>query len=586
MQKRVFVEGLLVHCFSLPFCRRAQIRIFVFRQPRSIMKNRCFLLITLISLVSASCATREIHRRFDAIEQAAQSHPDSTLALLHAIPQEKLTTRGLQARYALLNAKLLYKNFIDTADLAVIAPAVAYYAKHGSVKDKMETAYYQGCILQNGGSYSEASNSLTDALSLAEKMGDSFTAGLINASLSVLYNSLHNYSEQRLYAERAVKSFEEENNKDYSQYARVLLGVAQHNLRNYADAEAIYKEILNHGNPDEINRQEAMVHLALTQAARPDIKVDEADSLFTRVLAETGTLPTQNMWGAYAYVLDKKGRQDEADGIYAKLDTADIINYGWYALSLYERKHYQQAFDHLSASITHQSEILNVALSQAAMKTHREQAVQRQIKAEEDAKMQRMIFTLIIALFLVVSAFLFLLIWHRYNRVRDEKIRLEQMAEQVHRQLNEMEKSVSATRKDSLQESYIRLYQSRFKEMGILYERLCYAERHGSESQVILSEVKRMLKGIQMDTGGSRRFEDMIDERLNGIMARFRKDFPRRPEKDYRLMSFVIAGFDANTIALLLDMPSTASVHMRKSRLKSLILASDNEKKNKYLKFF
>lgn len=547
---------------------------------------RPLLLIVLVAFVSVSCSIQETYHCFDEIDHLAQSSPDSALELLRSIPQERLSTAALHARYSLLNAKLLYKNFIDTSDLAVIASAVSYYSKHGSLKRKMETAYYQGCILQNKASYTEAVISLTDALIISEQIEDSFTAGLICSSLSVLYNNLHNYSEQLAYADKAVTLFKQTSDQNYIQYARILQGVAHHNLRNYAEAAAIYKDILYNGQPDEINRQDAIAHLALTQASRPNKEVDEAVALFDKLLLETGSLPTQNMWGAYAYVLDKTGRSTEADAIYSNLDTTDIVNYGWYALTLYERKQYQQAFDCLSASITHQSDILNIALSQAAIKAQKEQAEQRQIMAEEAAKKQKLVFWLTAALILCLFAFASVLIWHRYRIIREDNIRLEQMAERVHRQMEQMESKPGASSCDSLQESYIRLYQSRFKEMGILYERLCYAEKHGSESQVILSEVRRMLKGIQMDSGGCRRFEDMIDERLNGVMARFRRDFPRRSEKDYRLMSFVIAGFDANTVALLLDMPSTAAVHMRKSRLKSLILTSDNQKKNNYLKYF
>ncbi|MBP5382889.1 MAG: hypothetical protein J6Y45_06005 [Bacteroidales bacterium] len=545
-----------------------------------------FLFVIIVSLVASSCSTREIRHRLNEVEQCVQLSPDSALRMLYGISQKSLTTNSLQAKYALLHAKLLYKNFIDTTDLSIIAPAVNYYPSHGALKDKMETFYYHGCILQNRGAYSDAVICLTDALALAEQINDSFTAGLISASLSVLYNNLHNYSEQLLYADKAVKQFEMKSSKDYIQYAQILQGIAHHNLRHYQEAETIYKEMLNKGHPDAVNRQDALAHLALTQASRPDKKVDEAEVLFAKVLDETGSLPSRNMWGAYAYILDRKGRREDANKIYARLDTSDIVNYGWYALTLYERKQYQKAYDYLSASISHQSEILNIALSQATMKAHRERAVQQQNKAEKDARIQRIIYSLAIALLLVVFALMFLLIWRRYERTRDESIRLKELTERIHRQLKEVESKMISSSSVSLEESYIRLYQSRFKEMGILYERLCYAERHGSEAQVILSEVKRMLKGIQMDSGGSRRFEDMIDEQLDGIMAQFRKDFPRRSEKDYRLMSFIIAGFDANTTAFLLGLPSTAAVHMRKSRLKAAVMSSNERIINRYLKFF
>ena len=69
-------------------------------------------------------------------------------------------------------------------------------------------------------------------------------------------------------------------------------------------------------------------------------------------------------------------------------------------------------------------------------------------------------------------------------------------------------------------------------------------------------------------------------------MTRFRQDFPGRPETDYRLMSFVIAGFDATTVTLLLNMPSAGAAYTRKSRLKQTIAAAGGQKNAAYLRYF
>ena len=95
-----------------------------------------------------------------------------------------------------------------------------------------------------------------------------------------------------------------------------------------------------------------------------------------------------------------------------------------------------------------------------------------------------------------------------------------------------------------------------------------------------------MLKEINGDRSGHLRFEKMIDKSLNNIMKHFRDDFPNYNENDYRFVSYVIVGFDATTLSVIFDMPSQASVYMRKSRIKKQIINSGSDYKQSYLEMF
>ena len=545
------------------------------------MRHSLLLLLGALLLLTG-CQAGETAARLREIDACARTAPDSALIRLRAVPEASLTSAPLQAKYSLLHAKLLYKNFIDTTDLHIIAPATAWYANHGTPVERIETRYYRGCILLNREEYPEAAIALSEAADLAAQAGESHLEGLICASLSLLYNRQHNYAEQLAYAERSSACFEASGEKDYRQYADILRGVALHNQRRFEEAAALYRAVLA-DHPDRTNRRDAMAHLALTQTARSDNRVAEADSLFSAVLAETGKLPNRNMWGAYAYILDLQHRPAEADAIYARLDTADLVNYGWYARSLCARGDYRNAYRYLSASIEHQSDLLNIALTQAAQKGRQERAEALRQEAENANRVQRLTYLAIILLILAVAGLFFVVIRQRYKRIREENARLAQVAESVHAQLQEME---TAPAGDSLQDAYIRLYQSQFKEIGILHEALLYSDSHGTAPQRVLAEVRRLVKDIREDTAGNRRFEEMIDAKLSGVMTRFRADFPGRPESDYRLMSFIIAGFDATTLALLLDLPSNAAAYMRKSRLKSLVASAAPDKRKAYLRYF
>lgn len=59
-------------------------------------------------------------------------------------------------------------------------------------------------------------------------------------------------------------------------------------------------------------------------------------------------------------------------------------------------------------------------------------------------------------------------------------------------------------------------------------------------------------------------------------MIKLRTDFPKFKEDDFRLLSYVIAGFEAKTIATLMDV-TPGSVYTRKSRMKDKILSASTE---------
>ena len=377
--------------------------------------------------------------------------------------------------------------------------------------------------------------------------------------------------------------FDKGHNKNYRQYAEILMGIAYHNQRLYKEAESLYQEVLQQ-DPDSVNLQDARAHLALTKVSQWDLDVSEADSLFSLVLQETGSLPTQNMWGAYAYVNDILDRRREADAIYARLDTTNLVNYGWFARSLYSRGQYRKAYDCLSSSILHQSDILNVALTQAVQKMQKEKIEEVKNHEKSNREKQRLLYLLVIV-FIVGAAGLLYWRWRcHYYRVLEENHRLTEMVNLSRERLEEIETHKPS--EDTLQNAYIRLFQSQFREIGVLYDTLQYAERHGMATQQLLAEVRKIVTDIREDAKGNNTFERAIDNKLNGIISSFRADFPGRPESDYRLMSYIIAGFDATTISTLFNLSSNAAAHMRKARLKRLIYNAEEVKQKAYLRYF
>ena len=116
-----------------------------------------------------------------------------------------------------------------------------------------------------------------------------------------------------------------------------------------------------------------------------------------------------------------------------------------------------------------------------------------------------------------------------------------------------------------LRSEHAQMYKSQFKALGDLCETFIRSKEQRDSHRMVYEKVKDMLKEINGDKAAHMRFERMINKTLNNIMKHFRDDFPNYTENDYRFISYVFVGFDATTLSVIFDMPSQASVYMKKS---------------------
>ena len=100
---------------------------------------RYFLLFIILLFGVLSC--RDV--RLSDIESYIDSRPDSALAAIRQIDTTALRGRAVKAKYSLLHAMALDKNYIDTADTRIVQPAIDWYSRHGSPEEKL-TAYLRG----------------------------------------------------------------------------------------------------------------------------------------------------------------------------------------------------------------------------------------------------------------------------------------------------------------------------------------------------------------------------------------------------------------------------------------------------------
>ena len=170
------------------------------------MKKSSVVLI-FFSAIVLSCGNPQVTQQLDAAETVMGEHPDSALAIIRAIDTLSLKTRSVAARYSLLRAMALDKNYIDTTDISIIRPAVEYYSRRGTASEMMRAFFYRGVISANRGEDDEAMRYYLLALKDSAKVADDHYKELVNSAISDIFSRNNNPEQELLYTQDALRYY-------------------------------------------------------------------------------------------------------------------------------------------------------------------------------------------------------------------------------------------------------------------------------------------------------------------------------------------------------------------------------------------
>lgn len=172
------------------------------------MNIRHTLCIILLGFLIAACAdTTEVEKYLAAADVHMEENPQMALETLESIDREMLTTRKVQAKFALLYTMALDKNYIDVASDSIIAPAVRYYQNHGTAKDKLLTYYYNGVISLNAGDTERAMENYVEAERYVGECGDKKAIAILYKAKMAIYSDLYEHDKAILQGKLAAQYF-------------------------------------------------------------------------------------------------------------------------------------------------------------------------------------------------------------------------------------------------------------------------------------------------------------------------------------------------------------------------------------------
>ena len=542
-----------------------------------------------MSILLVSCDNRQTKSLLQDVETYIQERPDSALRVLRKVDSLTLNTKSLRARYSLLFAMALDKNYIDTTALSILEPTVAYYERLGSPQDKMLSCYYLGRIYANRKDYPNAVIFYSQALR-ESSADDYYHKGLAYEALANAYSASFNTEEELRNAILAHDCFDKIRDKNLA-LSRYKIAQAYHNNEQFDLADSLYSSVYSGLDSTSKLAFYAMEDQVSNDLQREGPDVERDLRLLEYVAEHRGNL-TLTSYYEYAYLLLLIGNKSTAENILSQLseidesvETMEIR----YRIAKYE-EHDKEALTLLKGLLLYQNDVVKKQLAQSVFKAQSDYYRLTAEVSEQKSTIANQRSVIILIASLMMAGLLYIVFMKRKTALIREKDRLAQAVEESERLLETVRnrakqekeerdkdifdlKSRNERERDKIKElrdMYVSLYQKRFYEIGKYYDA---ASSHRLESikekayHDVISSTQALFEEIASGSEGQKKFEARINADLDDIVSKIRSDFPKLKDDDIRFICYLIVGYDTSTISFLMDI-SKENVRVKKHRLR------------------
>ncbi len=517
------------------------------------------LILLILSLGLYSCDRHGVMAHLSEIESYIDSRPDSALAAIRQIDTAGLRGRAVKAKYSLLHAIALDKNYIDTADTRIVQPAVDWYDRHGSPEERLKAYMYLGTEQYNAGRYNQAIVSFSKAAEFADKVEDQNLLGILYSRMADTFTMTRDHSEAAGYIEMSRKCFRQGGRKDHENYERLREAENLLQRRKIREADSCYNALLTDSTTMGIIKGKACMDYAMFLLSLPNSDEGRAMKLFSDALNYGCQFEDSSQLYAYAYLLGRNGNKEEADAIWKRTqinDTKDRYNYNfWKHYDCVRQGNHKDAYKYLWLAMTAHDTIIKNSFANSAANSHSFYLKTNKAQQEKKIQGQRIgvIIVLLLCLILVLtSAVIFQLYQNAVRKRKEEKERMTIAIENIKEQL--------------LNNKEANTKRARFSFLADVYED-AYRNNPNDEqaSENLTNVLRKRIGNLKSDPEAQRNFELMIDNEMDGIMSKFKKDCPALTESEYRMASYYFAGFDNTTVMIIMGISSLENTRSRKS---------------------
>lgn len=455
------------------------------------MNIRHALYIILQGFLIVACAdTTEVERYLDAADVHMEENPQMALETLESIDRKMLTTRKVQAKFALLYTMALDKNYIDVASDSIIAPAVRYYQNHGTAKDKLLTYYYNGVISLNAGDTERAMENYVEAERYVKGCNDN---GII-ARLYTAKMSLYRYSydfESALHQEEIASSYFLKA-KDTLRYFTTLNDIASLQMQlGLYDKAYQHLDILN-SHWQYLNEYHKSRYFSnMLYLSQIDTIVD-TDSILNEYLTKVPSLQYIDLINvANAYIsISNYTAALESITKYSDSGGDDNASYYWTLALVYE------GLQDYESSVNAFKEYFNITGAENVDILESETKFVEDRYLAELKSVKQSLYLVIVSLSLIIFLLLLIILFQRIKKMKEEK--------RIQKIKFDEERKVIVGEKEQVEAKYVLLKEEKeetermFASLKAEIEQLKKIRKDKSIDKDILSSVEQRLNVLNM----------------------------------------------------------------------------------------
>ena len=505
-----------------------------------------------------------------------------------------------EALSSLEETAALERSGVDVTDLDILKPALSYIPQYGEDGQKMMLWYYLGRIQYNRDELVDAAVSFERAEELAKRVGNPHFEGLINRSLAGVFNRTMNVREDSLHLRKAVNAFLVAGDTMHAAEAGLRLAAAYYNDRVWDKAHAQFMRVRTDvmKNDQLAFRYRLSLGSFLLDAPGKYGDASLALRLFEEARAFSTTFPVEKSID-YGYSLTLAGRETEGIRIWDSLERAQPerlmqLDYRRYCF-LTRKKETEKALFYLERSARGQDSILRIQTSEMVSRSQRNYlealASEEQAESERARDQQKAVLAgSVLLIFLLALTGVIVVQNERTQRLASQQTledtkrlvsRLEDAEKRYLTRIHTLRRDIRNTRSalEAARSDYLYLFRSSYRKLGELFEARYYAK-----SDVSLSKkVADILKTIDGGPGGNLQLLRFIEDKLDHPVSGLQTDIPDLKEEEIWLFCYLVIGYDASFISLLMDVGSINTVYSRKKRLLERIKKLPPARAKRYL---
>lgn len=544
----------------------------------------------LLLLAATLCGCSD-HPRTTALLAQAEAllteRPDSALQLLRQLPAERLGSRALKARYALLTAEACARAGSDAETDSLLDAAWDYYRNRpDEVRNRCRTRYYQGRSRLRRGDKPGALRLFLEVEEELLRVDEPYYRGLLCLRIGeVHYAELDFAGAYRRFREARNLFMRSERPR---QTVEALLGMTSSALR-MRDPERARRDCtlaldLADELQDEVLAGRCLACFATLYTVSDRERIP--DELLQRIDRSVRGDTTATGLRTLAHVQLLRQHPDSARrtlalaiGRTTRSEERPIELYTAYRIET-QAGCYREA-----ARMIHRFIFLNDSLTRATLQTsagmiEKEYFRERTAFADYRMRSRRIGETATAVILLLVVAAGVLLVRQRMRLQRERYERELLLAGEVREKYREL---VRQTEQTLHAENRMKgILATRFDIVDRLGKTLYERENTASGQAAMTRQVKRLIDGFAADGEMLPELERIVDIVHDNAMRKLRRDFPGMKQADIRLLCYIFGGFSPQVISLFMH-DSVANIYARKSRLKTRIRNSESPERELFI---